>query len=91
MSSAKIDVRRDRVSNAIIIETDGIHRFYMDDEDAHTTWLKLGEFLYNGKPIEPRPIQAGELVLHPRGCICPPDANRSCQAPMCPRQALTIT
>jgi len=32
------------------------------------------------------PISPATVSAPPRGCICPPGANKDCEAPMCPRK-----
>ena len=39
-------------------------------------------------PYGPDPRDGCQPVGLTRGCICPPGANKECQAPMCPRQPL---
>lgn len=37
------------------------------------------------------PICTGRSVSFPLGCICPPGANKDCEAPLCPRKRVDFT
>ena len=45
-------------------------------------WLKNPDRV----PVPPKPV----VLETPRGCICPPTSEQTCQAPMCPRKPVKL-